>query len=84
MFGAKAFVMPHLGRIFIGDERNPIFIFGEFIDGTNRDNEVHGLLLAMQLKDGLRRGEMTFLATNMMYIRKFQTRWPRCWMILWM
>lgn len=33
MLGAKPSVIPYLGGIFIGDERNPTFVAGEFIDG---------------------------------------------------
>jgi hypothetical protein len=55
-------VIPHLGRILICDEKNPSFLLGMLVDQSDRISKNKGLLSALQLKDGLRHGEMTYLA----------------------
>jgi hypothetical protein len=55
-------VMPHLGGILICDDKSPSFVSSIFVDQSDRVNKNKGLLSAMQLKDGLRQGDMTYLA----------------------
>lgn len=62
ILSAKVSVIPHLSEIFIGDKRNPTFVDGEFVNGTNMNNNEYRLLSTMQTKTGLRHGEMTYLS----------------------
>ncbi|KAL2898903.1 Transposon Ty3-I Gag-Pol polyprotein [Bienertia sinuspersici] len=56
---AKAYVAPHLGGVLISDEANPCFLKGE---SSKSSKNTHGMLSAMQVKKGVKRGEPTFLA----------------------
>ncbi|RWR95040.1 gag-asp_proteas domain-containing protein [Cinnamomum micranthum f. kanehirae] len=54
---AKVAIMPHLGDIFIGDKQCPFFI------PKVKKPETVQILSALQIKDSLRKGHLTILAT---------------------
>jgi len=58
---AKAVPMPFLGGLLIMDEKQPCFVKATKKD-VGESSKKKGLISAMQLKDGLRRGEVTYLA----------------------
>ena len=56
---AQAFVAPHLGGMLIASNSTPCFVR---VVSSNGQGSVE-LVSALQLKDGLRKGEVTLLAT---------------------
>jgi hypothetical protein len=81
---AKAVPMHFLGGLLIMDEKQPYFVRAikrELLTGGSSKKK--GILLAMQLKDGLRMGDVTYLAALREVKEKdsteFQRRWWSCW-----
>ena len=59
---AKAMPIPFLGGLMIMDESHPCFVRAvRFLPCQKKNKD--GILLAMQLKHGLRKGDITYLAT---------------------
>ncbi|KAK4385671.1 hypothetical protein Sango_2691100 [Sesamum angolense] len=63
MLLANATVMPYLNGLFIADQNSTCFVQGTYLPDSVRSAEKKNhLMLAMQVKAGLRHGEQTYLA----------------------
>lgn len=60
LVAAKVTVMPHLGGLMIHDENCPSFVPGIYAEELAKRQS--GMISAMQLKAGVKRGEVTYLA----------------------
>lgn len=56
---AKVFVAPHLGGVMINDEVCPCFVSGK----ASKSSSASSVLSAMQVKKGVRKGDLTILAS---------------------
>ncbi|KAL0317363.1 UNVERIFIED_CONTAM: hypothetical protein Sangu_2150600 [Sesamum angustifolium] len=62
MLLANAMVMPYLNGLFIADQNSTCFVQGTYLPDSVRSVEKKNhLILAMQMKAGLRHGEQTYL-----------------------
>lgn len=61
LLAANVSVMPRYGGIFIGDEKQPCFVRG-ILEKWDKGKTKDGLLSALQVEAGLKRGEVTYLA----------------------
>lgn len=56
---AKVVLMPHLGGLMVMDQKHPCFITST---AKPKKGKEQGMLSAVQVKDGIRKGETTYLA----------------------
>lgn len=61
LLAAKCSVLPYLGGIFIANEKEPCFVKG-ITEKSDKGKAKGGLLSALQVEAGLKRGEVTYLA----------------------
>ena len=57
----KGSIHPHLGSMFIADEKEPCSV-KSISERSGKGKAKGGLLSALQVEAGLKRGEMTYLA----------------------